>query len=1661
MPEDRVITPPEEDVVENLETQEIPQLEEDERKKRIEARKKKIAEWIQKITARSQNIKDWSEYGARTRNTNDLEPNIDDADDFLEKTAEIKKSLYEKSDEIEGLASEILNKLENAENLKAEDIDNLIAEAEAMYLKMEGYYQEKSQFEANLEYAKEQAEVKIQESLDRVSEILRANSKQILKGTNQEWRLNYPEENLSLEDYDLPELESIIQQFNFGSTLRMRVKKFFPKNKEAYRQLAEAIKAYKVSERRKTEIELEINASPSLWFNNPAQVVNRRLVTTIRKEIYSWSNEDAGTTKILESLNSISKDFQYSSRDLSDRYRDGEKERTAQELSKIIDGEPTDELVDTFKGLDNISEGSREYPTRDRIYLLLKQKMIDKWIRENGGIYQEYKQLASQLDNRFSRDEIGYQIDALFEQDKEKESALERHKMYDKRISSRYISFFRNEYPNLANIIQDELDEQIKLQHARVMGQISTPVRHDLPGGSGFIINEPIDFTQADSWKIGEPLEEIIRNPDYSYYPILFNGLRQLHMRSVVTTGVANRMFMAAAACRAERADETITEAYPEVWHQFISLLRRPEEFNFLLSGLGSYSNKYKQATEERVRFFNAMLDGEGKTVSSLNLLMAEGSHESRWRQYETLVQNIEVDTLVLENLLRHEISFENASWGNMLFLLDRMVRNRGNQSISTKAVVPPPQISDLFDNLGASNEEEIALVNRFSANHLNSGFLVESSLFKKLIQREDLSYVTEVVGEYLQVLDQVENPNKDQVIHTVDKFLSLVDAENILDAIKDLTEHLSSGHIGRWMLETQRKYGIESNEVFIPGLKSELKNFNDSLESDEIQVDEESQKEHQDENEPKENPEIKPYVLDESNWKNIMYIYIQSEADMGYMAKPTDGVLARVKETFKNDNAKEFCLNQIQSQWLDYLESGENGNFPYELSEIAEVVDHHMGAGPLKFITSLSRYVRAVRESNISKHTSEITSESIFNKIVQLEQRLNNEKWSQLEKTKFYDISVDIIENAPSLYDEFMNLMIELDKRELQTFNRDTFPLFQARMAIVNVGGEVDQDKQEKAGKKKSEIRYQPPRDFVQIRRELRQASRNIEEGSRSTEQIMDELKAESLNDVRRRFQEAFGITKIPETFTAEIVRSIQNNSRYLANFKDRDQVAESKLSLFLALKINDKWDNFRQMDDIGLSELFDQQVDGYKTLEQYMEARAKMSQLLVEVAGIEPENVGEFWQLLNKETNQLALMNIQSVDQKLEIVLRNLEELRDPDVFENDIEKELVGVYGEYGVATVNRILAQSFQQMKGRNINLSEADQEIQGAIKEKMANAGLDWTPDSISAVQKQVKTLSSIQKTLDYVAEQDVAGEIEELREVLIPSPEVVSLFQKLGEDFSTESGAVAVTQDLDFLQNMIVKNRSNLSDFEVATLEEYITNVRVHISNLDEKYDLIKQRFTQFSKSTHDPSERLQNRLDEIQKIINQEADEKEYLSVATNDIDLVIENIRACLGCLQKEINNDTNLTFGDPNKFFVMTRNSNFEGSVSDQIVLTAPLTSGEEQSLSLVFDRMYGVQSADIFMNHVSVIWQKYLSVKARFPGAKVSVFVTDSALSSAGVSKEIFEQKVAKTIGEEAVVSRLDGATVDVPESAGEDHYIEFGGGARTSGERQVSGFILSL
>ena len=276
---------------------------------------------------------------------------------------------------------------------------------------------------------------------------------------------------------------------------------------------------------------------------------------------------------------------------------------------------------------------------------------------------------------------------------------------------------------------------------------------------------------------------------------------------------------------------------------------------------------------------------------------------------------------------------------------------------------------------------------------------------------------------------------------------------------------------------------------------------------------------------------------------------------------------------------------------------------------------------------------------------------------------------------------------------------------------------------------------------------------------------------------------------------------------------------------------------------------------------------------------------------------------------------------------------------------------------------------------------------------------------------------------------------------------------------------MALSADLDFLENLASKKENEMSDEEAASVKSYIESIREKMSELYEVYEKAVQNFQKMQKSIHDSSPTsVKDKIGEIERIIASSGEQSNMTITCTTDMTTIINNMRACLSCKTKGINNDTDLTFGEGYKFFLYsTMSANKSSSSSDEIVFFVPVGEGEEKRMSFVMDQVYGNKNRDTLVGHVETILKKARALKSQFPEVPISVTIPASTLASCGTS---LDASGATNLGLFSLsktnrIIDLSGEKIDVPVSGFGDHYIEFGGGARSAGSRHVSGIEIIL
>ncbi len=786
--------------------------------------------------------------------------------------------------------------------------------------------------------------------------------------------------------------------------------------------------------------------------------------------------------------------------------------------------------------------------------------------------------------------------------------------------------------------------------------------------------------------------------------------------------------------------------------------------------------------------------------------------------------------------------------------------------------------------------------------------------------------------------------------------------------------------------------------------------------------------------------------VCTAENWPILLTHYIRTE---GGIAPFPDEVRKPLLAMFSNDHRenRDFCLTELKKLWREHLDQGKESRLPIRAELIMYAVMDSEGAGDLKYIDGIAGLMGSLEEMKQGNHTVSRTKDEVYAGLKSQEERFERENWSEDDKTAFYNISKDFIEAAPSLYGDFLRAFGAMDARTLKDFSRTYFPLYQANLIVLQGENET----------------YEP-RDLVRLRNRLEMLTDALAKVPKGDEAagaiVLAEEEKNLIAALQGNLERRFGLKKVPEAITAEHIRYMKDCAIYLANMNERNATKDLLVGFYLGLNLAGKWEDFRAGKEIDPSEYFDESKAGL--LSEIIDQRKSLAEGAFSDLGLDLEATERFKAAMQEEVISHTIGNIQTIDMKLGNAKRNLEELADPDAYGEAGEKALVALLKENGKA-VGATLAKTYAQASGKGAELAPEEAAIQSKLKEAF---GIEsWSAKDVKRVQGLAQLPNLIIGMVKRLEEDGVEREIAELKALLVPSKEIVDIFNSMGEEFNPTSGAMALSQDLLYLENVIVKNGNKLEPAQKQALDSYLSAIRAKMSTLESLYGNAKEYFDKIRKGAHaNTNKLLKERIAEIEKVLYQSDEAMPIVTKVTSNLTSIIENMRQCLGCLRKEVNNDTNLTFGDPGKFYLLSQGDAEKGSIADEIAFFVPVAlSDGRKEMSFVMDVVYGSKSSDVLVSHARAMVKKASALNTGFPDAKMSVFVSRSALASAGITRGMLEERVKREQGggEGLVFEEIDEADVTVPESAFGDNYIEFGGDPRTAGERKVSGLRIGF
>lgn len=781
-----------------------------------------------------------------------------------------------------------------------------------------------------------------------------------------------------------------------------------------------------------------------------------------------------------------------------------------------------------------------------------------------------------------------------------------------------------------------------------------------------------------------------------------------------------------------------------------------------------------------------------------------------------------------------------------------------------------------------------------------------------------------------------------------------------------------------------------------------------------------------------------------------------------------------RIKEAFSESNLanKDEAMRQLRKIYEDYLKSSAETPFPDSLAMLANYMHKNNGAGPLTQIEAFLDYCGALDEAG---------DEGLKEGVGRVEGKIKD--WDNVDKANFYATGAEILSADPRLYKEFIGVFDRLDdSRDFKMFAQEIFPLFRAKLALLK----SYDDHSNGIGVGYQDTSYRNV-DMDQLCNDLHKLlipftfmGRGDDEGERAFRERREKglvaVKEGLFGEISGLFTEKFGIIPeaVPKELDKEGMRSVEDMVLYLSNIASQSVQEKNLIGYYLALQLSKRedgltmWDAFRRGEKCDPSDYLT--PEAARTVADQILHSGEASPLTAENTKIvSEERLREFEGALQEETSEIRVGGVSTIDVRLQNLKGNIEELADPDLYDDAMDKAKVAIISQYSPKMIGKVATALWQkEAKGREPAFNETETALADELIKLLVDAKLEVTPENIQKyLQQGFKELGPVAKTLTLIRESDVTKKVAELQDMLVPQGEVAAIFGELGEQFRPESGVLALNADLEFLDSIVSKGKKKGAfsgdpaeqERKFGVVKEYLDGIEHRMAELDGIYSVIARSFESIRvpDGGEGSNRAVVEKMQEIRRIISGgEMDNSVIVSTCSINMNMIIENMRACLSCKTKGMNNDTNLTFGESYKFYVYSQNGVKEkGSISDEIVYFVPTGQGDDLRMSFVMDQIYGTKNSDILLGHVGVLAKKARALKDKYPEVPISIFVTTSGASSCSVPIDS-GNLLTHLASIEGVTVRSSTREVNIPKSGYGDHYIEIGGGARTSGMRMVSG-----
>ena len=640
-----------------------------------------------------------------------------------------------------------------------------------------------------------------------------------------------------------------------------------------------------------------------------------------------------------------------------------------------------------------------------------------------------------------------------------------------------------------------------------------------------------------------------------------------------------------------------------------------------------------------------------------------------------------------------------------------------------------------------------------------------------------------------------------------------------------------------------------------------------------------------------------------------------------------------------------------------------------------------------------------------------------------------------------FYQISTSLLEKSPAIYRNVVILLNKLDSKEQEIFYKEIFPLYNVELFLW------EKPWQYKLLWKKInngvEWQLKPMHDRI------KKLLNNLETDSVNNININDLLQKEKNNlveNIKQLFKEKFWIKKIPTEFTNENIESIRWHSIYLSNMHNRDEEKSAVLWYFLALKLDWKRSEFRVWKYFDPSEYMDDSK--VYVLREYLSKRSERNSIS------KFQDIEEWDKVIlqENETNTI-IWNTNWITDRLKTIESNIKTLLDDDIY-----SERQKIIKKYIDKNLWKLLAKQFQKLSGKNIVIDDKENKVLSDLSNELWDDLADIK--NIQRLQIECKPISAILNFVNKILNENLPKEIQDFEKLCKPSDEHLELLRKIW--INLQDGLIVSSNSyLTYIESGIRKWKNKLKKEEYDSLNEYILGVDKELSDLYGIKDRLTILYEDFKNKIIDKyfnNTEIEQRFESMSPYFFTKAnvEEENIVSLMTNDLDIVIKNIRQCLWCKDKWCNNDTDLSFGCDDRFFITTSHREGDTSFADELVTLLP-RSPKEEWFTFVMDRIYGNNwSTDILLNNISVIIKKMnkLSPKLR---KQLSIFIPNNI--GLTLNEEWINELKKKFAWINIVNQEI---TVTIEKQPITDSYHEFGGiDSRSTGDAIISWYLIKV